>query len=132
MVNFSLQVKNIAAHLPWYGPKYSPHDVPSFYDISGITESPEAFQSVVDLLVARYRAAGDKGPTHIAGFDARGFIFGPPIALALKIPFVMIRKAGKLPGVLISSGKYTTEYRCRTLHLGDGYIYEFGSLSWFC
>ena len=36
--------------------------------------------------------------------------FGPPIALALKIPFVMIRKAGKLPGVLVSSGKYVTEY----------------------
>ena len=66
---------------------------------------------VVDLLVERYRAAGDAGPTHIAGFDARGFLFGPPIALALKIPFVMIRKAGKLPGVLISSGKYVTEYR---------------------
>eukprot|EP00959_Pyramimonas_sp_CCMP1952_P460966 9480758-Pyramimonas_sp.AAC.2 len=105
-------VKYIANHLPWYGPKYSPHDVPSFYDISGITEDPQAFKKVIDLFVERYRAAGDKGPTHIAGFDARGFIFGPPIALALGIPFVMIRKAGKLPGVLVSSGKYTTEYRC--------------------
>mmetsp|Transcript_10000 Transcript_10000/g.13600 ORF Transcript_10000/g.13600 Transcript_10000/m.13600 type:complete len:239 (-) Transcript_10000:76-792(-) len=103
-------VKYIAEHLPWYGPAYSPHDVPSFYDISGITEDPQAFRSVIDLFVERYRAAGDKGPTHIAGFDARGFIFGPPIALALGIPFVMIRKAGKLPGVLLSSGKYTTEY----------------------
>jgi len=103
-------VKYIAAHLPWYSPTYSPHDVPSFYDISGITEDPPAFKKVIDLFVERYRAAGDKGPTHIAGFDARGFIFGPPIALALEIPFVMIRKAGKLPGVLVSSGKYTTEY----------------------
>lgn len=33
-----------------------------------------------------------------AGFEARGFIFGPPVALALRVPFVMIRKAGKLPG----------------------------------
>jgi adenine phosphoribosyltransferase len=65
---------------------------------------------VVDFFVARYRAQGAAGPTHIAGFDARGFIFGPPIALALKLPFVMIRKAGKLPGVLVSSGKYVTEY----------------------
>eukprot|EP00239_Pterosperma_sp_CCMP1384_P002890 CAMPEP_0197849390 /NCGR_PEP_ID=MMETSP1438-20131217/11885_1 /TAXON_ID=1461541 /ORGANISM="Pterosperma sp., Strain CCMP1384" /LENGTH=241 /DNA_ID=CAMNT_0043462053 /DNA_START=65 /DNA_END=790 /DNA_ORIENTATION=+ len=103
-------VKYIAKHLPWYGPKYSPHDVPSFYDISGITEDPQAFQKVIDLFVERYRSQGAAGPTHIAGFDARGFIFGPPIALALKIPFVMIRKAGKLPGVLVSSGKYTTEY----------------------
>jgi len=100
----------IANRLPWYSAKYSPHDVPRFYDISGITEDPEAFQRIVDLFVHRYQAMGDKGPTCIAGFDARGFIFGPPIALALKLPFVMIRKAGKLPGVLVSSGQYQTEY----------------------
>ena len=103
-------MKRIAASLPWYGPKYSPHDVPSFYDVSGITESPEVFKAVVNLFVERYRAQGANGPTHIAGFDARGFLFGPPIAMALDIPFVMIRKAGKLPGVLVSSGKYVTEY----------------------
>ena len=103
-------VKRIAKSLPWYGPKYSPHDVPSFYDVSGITEDPEVFQLVVDFFVERYRSQGADGPTHIAGFDARGFLFGPPIALALKIPFVMIRKAGKLPGVLVTSGKYVTEY----------------------
>ena len=39
-------VQYIAKHLPWYGPKYSPHDVPSFYDISGICEDPKAFQAV--------------------------------------------------------------------------------------
>ena len=36
------------------------------------------------------------GPTHVAGYEARGFIFGPPIALALGIPFIMIRKAGEM------------------------------------
>jgi hypothetical protein len=35
---------------------------------------------------------------------------GTAYTLALKLPFVMIRKAGKLPGVLVSSGKYVTEY----------------------
>jgi adenine/guanine phosphoribosyltransferase-like PRPP-binding protein len=38
-----------------------------------------------------------------AGFEARGFIFGPPIALALGVPFVPLRKPGKLPGVFIGS-----------------------------
>ena len=103
-------VRAIAAALPWYGPEYSPHDVPSFYDVSGITENPEVFRAVTELFVARYRAQGEAGPTHIAGFDARGFLFGPPIAMALNVPFVMIRKAGKLPGVLVSSGTYVTEY----------------------
>jgi hypothetical protein len=41
-----------------YGPKYSPHDVPSFYDVSGITENPEVFQMVVDFFVERYRSQG--------------------------------------------------------------------------
>lgn len=100
----------IAQHIPWYGPKHSPHDVPSFYDVSGITEDPAAFKKVIDIFVERYTAAGADGPTHVAGFDARGFIFGPPIALALGIPFVMIRKAGKLPGVLVTAGQYETEY----------------------
>lgn len=36
-----------------------------------------------------------------AGFEARGFIFGPPIALALGVPFVPLRKPGKLPGVVL-------------------------------
>ena len=105
------RVQRVAAHLPWYGPTHSPHDVPRFYDISGITEDCETFQLVIDLFVRRYRAMGADGPTHVAGFDARGFVFGPPIALALGIPFVMIRKKGKLPGVLVSSGKYKVRER---------------------
>ncbi|KAK3273411.1 hypothetical protein CYMTET_18344 [Cymbomonas tetramitiformis] len=105
-----LEVKQIAQHLPWYGPEYSPHDVPNFYDIAGITENPKVFRKVIDIFVNRYKALGDKGPTRIAGFDARGFIFGPPIAAGLQIPFIMIRKVGKLPGVVATSGEYQTEY----------------------
>lgn len=107
----SPDAKLIAANLPWYSAEYSPHDVPSFYDVSGLTESPAVFQRTIDVLAARYSGlAPDRTPTAIAGFDARGFIFGPPLALALGLPFVMIRKAGKLPGVLVSSGQYQTEY----------------------
>lgn len=45
--------------------------------------------------------------------DARGFILGPPIALALQKPFVMMRKAGKMPNT-ISSTSYNTEYGKRS------------------
>lgn len=34
----------------------------------------------------------------MTGFEARGLIFGAPLALALNIPFVPLRKPGKLPG----------------------------------
>ncbi len=113
----------ISRHLPWYSAQYSPHDVPSFYDVSGLTEQPSVFQRTIDVLTARYsRLPVGDAPTAIAGFDARGFIFGPPLALALGLPFVMIRKAGKLPGVLVSSGQYQTEYST------DETVMRFGSV----
>jgi adenine phosphoribosyltransferase len=47
--------------------------------------------------------------------DARGFILGPPIALALKKPFIMMRKKGKMPNSVSSSaGGYQTEYGHRS------------------
>lgn len=45
----------------------------------------------------------------IVGLDARGFLFGPLLALQLSIPFVPIRKKGKLPGE-VSQASYTLEY----------------------
>ena len=51
----------------------------------------------MDLLVARY---AQNKPTSVAGFDARGFILGAPVALALQVPFLLIRKKGKMPGAL--------------------------------
>jgi len=60
---------------------------------------------VVDVFAARYRGKIDS----IGGFDARGFVLGPPIALALKVPFFMLRKPGKMPNA-IGSGGYAVEY----------------------
>jgi len=60
-------------------------------------------------MTARFRV---KGVTKILGMDARGFILGPPVALALNIPFIMIRKKGKMPNT-ISSEPYETEYGSR-------------------
>ena len=45
--------------------------------------------------------------------DARGFVLGPPIALAMKKPFVMMRKKGKMPNT-INSDDYKTEYGNRS------------------
>ena len=62
-----------------------------------MTHNPEVFQLCIDIFVERYRALG---VDCIAGLDARGFVLGPPIALALKLPFIMIRKKGKLPNAI--------------------------------
>jgi adenine phosphoribosyltransferase len=103
--------KDIARTITWYSPAFSPKDVPRFYDIASLTENPALFQRTIDVIVQRYRAMGAEGPTHVLGFDARGFLLGTPIALALQIPFVMLRKKEKSPGVLIKSTPYAKEYK---------------------
>eukprot|EP01060_Flectonema_neradi_P006769 TRINITY_DN14627_c0_g1_i1.p1 TRINITY_DN14627_c0_g1~~TRINITY_DN14627_c0_g1_i1.p1 ORF type:complete len:247 (+),score=49.88 TRINITY_DN14627_c0_g1_i1:64-804(+) len=104
------EVKEIARSMWWYSEKFSPKAVPKFYDVSGLTENPKVFEKVIDILYKRYSAAPEgKGPTHIIGYDARGFLF-TPLALRLGIPFVLLRKEDKNPGVIVSSTGYGKEY----------------------
>lgn len=96
-------------------PYYPFHGVPRFYDISGMLQSPELFQLCIDVFARRYAALEIDC---IAGVDARGFVLGPPIALALKKPFIMVRKAGKLPNAT-TGGEYYKEYKGISSSGGD-------------
>ena len=98
--------KKIAATIPYYKFK----GIPRFYDINGFLVNPDIFQLVVDVFASRYK---DKGITSIGGFDARGFVIGAPLALALKVPFFMLRKPGKQPNS-IASDAYNVEYGKRS------------------
>ncbi|KAH0465587.1 hypothetical protein IEQ34_005690 [Dendrobium chrysotoxum] len=69
-----------------------------FKDITTLLLNPKAFKNTVDLFVERYTG---KGISVVAGVEARGFIFGPPIALAIGAKFVPLRKPRKLPGNFI-------------------------------
>ncbi|MDP9499452.1 adenine phosphoribosyltransferase [Bisgaard Taxon 45] len=84
-----------------------------FRDITSLLEVPAAFQSVVALFVTRYK---EKGITKVLGTESRGFIFGAPVALALNVPFVLVRKPGKLPRETISQ-TYQLEYGQDTLEI---------------
>ena len=77
-----------------------------FYDITSILAKPEAFQFCIESMVDIYR---DKKIDAVAGIEARGFIFAAPFALRTGIPFIPIRKKGKLPGITLSK-KYDLEY----------------------
>ncbi|KAJ4770837.1 hypothetical protein LUZ62_055094 [Rhynchospora pubera] len=89
-----------------------------FQDITTLLLDPQAFKDSIDLFVERYK---DKGVTVVAGVEARGFIFGPPIALAIGAKFVPMRKPNKLPGEVISE-EYSLEYGTDVMEMHVGAV----------
>lgn len=84
-----------------------------FKDISTIMMNPKLSAEILDHLVELYK---DKGLTKIAGIESRGFLFGYPLAIRLGLPFVLIRKKGKLPYEKLSYS-YDLEYGSATIEI---------------
>ncbi len=78
----------------------------SFKDITTLIGDGEALKKAIDQIVNHLK---DKKIDLIVGPEARGFIFGVPVAYALGVGFVPVRKPGKLPGETISVN-YGLEY----------------------
>ena len=78
----------------------------TFKDITPMLAHPDAFRAVIDRLGEAF--AGRSIDT-VAAAEARGFIFGAPLALALGAGFVPIRKPGKLPYATLAL-EYQLEY----------------------
>jgi adenine phosphoribosyltransferase len=78
----------------------------NFKDITPLLSHPEAFRATIDRLEDHF--AG-RGINLIAAAEARGFIFGAPLAMQLGIGFIPIRKPGKLPYATIAL-EYQLEY----------------------
>eukprot|EP00884_Botryococcus_braunii_P019408 jgi/Botrbrau1/6150/Bobra.331_2s0040.1 len=79
---------------------------------------PKAFRYCLEDLTERYK---DKDIELVAGFEARGFIFGAPLAAALGVGFVPLRKPGKLPGETIQA-EYTLEYGSDKIEVHVGHV----------
>jgi adenine phosphoribosyltransferase len=77
-----------------------------FKDIMPMLADGPAFKAIVDELAA---AARPWKPDVVLGAEARGFMFGAPLAYALGAGFVAARKPGKLPYTTVSA-KYALEY----------------------
>lgn len=88
-----------------------------FKDITPLIGDGKAFQYATDQFV---QFTKEIGANLIVGPDARGFIFGCPVATQLGLGFVPVRKPGKLPREVISFN-YDLEYGSNTLclHKGD-------------
>ncbi len=77
-----------------------------FKDITTLIKDPEAFKQAVDVLADHYTG---RQVDLVAAVEARGYIFGAPIALKLGAGFIPVRKMGKLPAETLRE-EYELEY----------------------
>ncbi len=89
-----------------------------FRDITTLIGHGAGFAASVALLAERASASGAQA---IAGIEARGFIFGGAVAARLGLPFVPLRKPGKLP-VAVLSIEYALEYGTDRLEIDPGAV----------
>ena len=84
-----------------------------FYDISTLLAHAEAWQVTMERMaevILPYE------PDILAGIESRGFLVAAPLALKLGLGFIMVRKAGKLPGPTIPH-TYDLEYGTDTIEI---------------
>lgn len=88
-----------------------------FKDISPIFLNPKLYEEVIKDLVAFSKGKVDA----VCGIESRGYLFGIAIAVALEVPFILIRKKGKLPPKTVSE-KYDLEYGSAEIETREGQI----------
>lgn len=86
-----------------------------FKDITPLLGDPASFESVIHGCADQAKAFGAQA---IVGIESRGFIFGAPVAAMLKLPFVPVRKPGKLPAKRMSI-EYSLEYGSSQLDIHE-------------
>jgi len=84
-----------------------------FRDITPVFQDPVALREVINCLTDK---AQTLGVDVVCGIESRGFLLGVPISLDLGVPFVTVRKLGKLPYSTISE-EYALEYGTNTLEI---------------
>ncbi|MFN8340329.1 MAG: adenine phosphoribosyltransferase [Cyclobacteriaceae bacterium] len=84
-----------------------------FKDTTPLLAVPEARRMVIESIAQQY---AHQRIDAVAGIEARGFIFGTLLAQHLNVPFVPVRKAGKLPFRTLSES-YALEYGEATLEM---------------
>ncbi len=84
-----------------------------FRDITPLLGNAAGFRAAIDQFAERYQGAGIEA---VVAMEARGYIFGAPLAYKLGAGFVPVRKPGKLPGTKYVES-YTLEYGTNSLEI---------------
>jgi adenine phosphoribosyltransferase len=86
-----------------------------FRDLTPLLGDAAALAETVERLAAPFER---EGVTRVVGIEARGFLFGAPVATRLRTGFVPVRKAGRLPHTRIAE-RYSLEYGADALEVHD-------------
>ena len=86
-----------------------------YKDVTSLLHKPEAFKTTVDAITAFARA---NNITDVVAADARGFIWGSPVALNLGVPLHLVRKPNKLPPPTVGI-EFEYEYANTSLHMKE-------------
>lgn len=111
-MNISQKIKSAIREVP---------DFPSpgihFKDITPIFEKPALCKEIIQQFIF----ALPEKPDALIGIESRGFLFGFALALELNIPFILARKAGKLPYKTVKA-EYTLEYGSAAIEINENSI----------
>ena len=88
-----------------------------FKDLTTVLLYPDLTRKVIDALAN----AIEEKPDAIAAIESRGFWFGTLLAQRLNVPFIPLRKKGKLPGAT-ESIQYDLEYGTATIEIHTGHV----------
>jgi len=88
-----------------------------YKDITPLFLNPELSEEIVNKFVEKAKGKIDI----VCGIESRGFLYGIQIAQKLNVPFVLVRKAGKLPPPTINQS-YDLEYGQATIEVNPNYI----------
>jgi adenine phosphoribosyltransferase len=92
-----------------------------FKDITPVLKDARMCSEIVDELAAKLYHGGVKNLHAIAGAESRGFFFGFLLANKLQLPFIPIRKPGKLPFKTVSI-EYDLEYGSSKIEMNEDAI----------
>jgi adenine phosphoribosyltransferase len=96
-----MTIKTLIRTIPHY-----PHQGIMFRDITTLLKDPVGLRSTIEQIAKRYKG---QPISKVVGIESRGFIIGAPVAYALGVGFVPVRKKGKLPAETIGHD-YELEY----------------------
>lgn len=106
------ELENTITNIPDF-----PKEGIQFKDITPIFLNPKLYQEIIAKFVENAKGKIDV----VCGIESRGYLFGIAIAVALGVPFVLIRKKGKLPPPFIGE-KYDLEYGSSEIEMKVGQI----------